>query len=494
MKTRTILVAVSTAVLMAVPPVRLAREPHPARFDRLAPIAELAPADAAVAEKLRDLLGFGAGRLVQSAPDRASVAAFYHLRGFAPLWIADGAASARALAASKYLGSVDSEGLDPDDYAPIEVPAGSDAATLAATELKFTVTILNYARDAQNGRMPFARVSADIDYPRSMASAREILGAMAQTEDAAKTLAAFNPPQQGYRALRAKLAELRAGGWNEEAGAAPFSAPHTILGPTDIIVANMERWRWLPRDLGSDYVMVNIPDYALVLTHDGAPVFRTKVVVGAPDLPTPLLSAAMTSITVNPIWNVPPALVENEYLPALERDPGLAARMDLKIEQGANGRIRIWQPPGDLNVLGRIRFNFPNKFLVYQHDTNEQFLFDQAAPDSSHGCMRVENPFAYAAALLALVSPRDGYARDRLRGLIGDHEVDIALPKPIPVHLTYQTAFVDELGDLVFRDDIYALDSRTLGALKAARAAARRHGAVTWSTSQTIAQSKAVTP
>jgi murein L,D-transpeptidase YcbB/YkuD len=492
LKTRTILVAVSTAVLMAVPPGRLAREPHPARFDRLAPIAELAPADAAVAEKLRDLLGFGPGHLLQSAPDRASVAAFYHLRGFAPLWIENGGANARALAAREYLSGVDSEGLDPDDYAPIEVAAGSDPATVAANELKFTATILQYARDARNGRMPFARVSADIDYPRALAKVRDILAAIAQSADVAKTLAAFNPPQPGYQALRAKLAALRSG--SEHGGAAPPSAPHSVLSQADIIVANMERWRWLSHDLGNDYVLVNIADYSLALMHDGAPVFRTKVVVGAPDLPTPLLSATMTSITVNPIWNIPRSLVENEYLPALQRDPGLAARMGLKIERGSNGRIRISQPPSDRNVLGRIRFNFPNKFLVYQHDTNEHSLFDQPAPDSSHGCIRVENPFAYAVALLMVAAPQEGYSENRLRGLIGDHEVDIALPKPIPVHLTYQTAFVDARGDLVFRDDIYALDSRTLSALKAPRAAAPRNSAMTWSGSQAVAQSKVALP
>ena len=497
MKTRVILFAVTAAlaaVLIVAPAVHLAREPHPARYDRLAPIADLEPADAAVAQKLRDLLAFGAERLLQSSRDRASVAVFYHMRGFAPLWVEGGAPNPRALAAQDYLAAVSAEGLDPNDYAPLDAPAGRDAAALAAdlaaAELRFTATILQYARDAQNGRVPFTSVSADVDYPRSVTKARDILTVIAQSADVATTLGEFNPPHEGYRALRRKLAQLRAGGPD----GATSSASRSMLNQVDIVVANLERWRWLPRDLGNDHVVVNIPDYALDLMHNGTPLFRTKVVVGAPDLPTPLLSAAMTSITVNPIWNIPASLIENEYLPALVRDPGLAERMGLKIERGSSGKVRIYQPPGDDNVLGRIRFNFPNRFQVYQHDTNERSLFAEPAPDSSHGCIRVEKPFAYAAALLAIAAPEDGYSEDRLRSLIGDREVVVPLAKPIPVHLTYQTAFVDAQGDLVFRDDIYALDSRTLAALHAPRVKTGRDGGTTLSATQDIAQSKFVSP
>ena len=148
----------------------------------------------------------------------------------------------------------------------------------------------------------------------------------------------------------------------------------------------------MPRDLGQTYVMVNIPDYTLRVVRDDKLVWKTKVVVGKPNLPTPLLSAEMKFITVNPTWNVPPSIIQNEYLPALQQDPQAMERIGLKVEQNPDGTVRIWQPPGDRNALGRIRFNFPNKFLVYQHDTPDKHLFAHDKRAYSHGCMRVRGP------------------------------------------------------------------------------------------------------
>jgi murein L,D-transpeptidase YcbB/YkuD len=481
---RVIAFVAAVAAGFAAVPSHLAKESRTVRFDRLAPIAALAPADAAAAEKLRDLLGFGAEHIIPRGSDRASVAAFYRLRGFTPLWVENGAPSDRAVRAVAYLATVADDGLEPSDYAPIHISAALDASAVAAAELAFTGTVVRFARDAYNGRTAFSRVSTDIDYPRKLVKAREILSTIAQATNPVVALAAFNPPQQGYRALRGKLTELRGRDHNADAvETASAAVRHSILPAEDILIANMERWRWLPRDLGGDFVMVNVPDYTLVLTHNGAPVFRTNLVVGAPDSPTPLISAAMSSITINPIWNIPPAIVENEYLPALARDPNLAAGMDLRVARNPNGKIRIWQPPGEGNVLGRVRFNFPNRFFVYQHDSDEKFVVGMLQ-DASHGCMRVKDPFGYAVALLAIAAPRGDHSEERLRSLIGDREVEIALPRPIPVHLTYQTAFVDEDGGLAFRDDIYALDLRTLAALKAPEAAGRLDMQATRSASQ----------
>ena len=113
----------------------------------------------------------------------------------------------------------------------------------------------------------------------------------------------------------------------------------------------------------------------------------------------------MKFITVNPTWNVPPSIIQNEYLPALQQDPQAMERIGLKVEQNADGTVRIWQPPGDRNALGRIRFNFPNKFLVYQHDTPDKYLFAKDVRAFSHGCMRVENPLKYGEVLLGLALP-----------------------------------------------------------------------------------------
>lgn len=242
----------------------------------------------------------------------------------------------------------------------------------------------------------------------------------------------------------------------------------------DIVRANMERWRWLPRQLGAKelgdaYVMLNIPDYTLKLVHNGQQVWKTRVVVGKPGKhATPELTETMKYITVNPTWNVPPSIIYNEYLPALQQDPTVLQRMGLKLERNRDGSVHISQPPGERNALGRIRFNFPNKFLVYQHDTPDKHLFAKEERAFSHGCMRVQNPDQYAANLLSIALPKDHYTPEKIRGMYGRSEININFPTPIPVNITYQTAFVDDAGVLEFRKDIYGRDARIISLLKGA--------------------------
>jgi murein L,D-transpeptidase YcbB/YkuD len=234
----------------------------------------------------------------------------------------------------------------------------------------------------------------------------------------------------------------------------------------EIIVANLERLRWLPRDLGRTYVMVNIPDFTLRVVRDHSLVWQTKIVVGLPHKPTPLLTAEMKYITVNPTWNVPPSIIQNEYLPALRNDPEAMSRIGLRVSYNRDGSVHISQPPGDANALGRIRFNFPNKYLVYQHDTPNKNLFAQTRRAYSHGCMRVENPLKYAEVLLGLQMPNEGYTQERIRRMYGNAEHDIRFPTALPVHLTYQTAFVDDAGKLQMRDDVYGQDAKVLAAMR----------------------------
>jgi murein L,D-transpeptidase YcbB/YkuD len=172
------------------------------------------------------------------------------------------------------------------------------------------------------------------------------------------------------------------------------------------------------------------------------------------------MTAGMKFITVNPTWNVPPSIIANEYLPAVRQDPTVLERMGLKMEQNRDGTVRIYQPPGDKNALGRIRFNFPNKFLVYQHDTPDKHLFAHDKRAYSHGCMRVENPLMYGEKLLSVMLPQERYTQEKLRSMYGGQEVNINFAQSLPVHLTYQTAFVDDAGTLQIRDDIYGRDAR----------------------------------
>jgi murein L,D-transpeptidase YcbB/YkuD len=240
----------------------------------------------------------------------------------------------------------------------------------------------------------------------------------------------------------------------------------------DLILVNMKRWRWLPRQLGAPsignaYVILNIPDFTLRVMQNGGQVWTTRVVTGKPgNHATPLLTETMKFITVNPTWNVPPSIINNEYLPALQQDPTALERIGLKLEHNRDGTVRIYQPPGERNALGRIRFNFTNKFLVYQHDTPDKHLFAKETRAYSHGCMRVQNPDRYAEVLLSLANPKDGYTVDRLHRMYGTGEVDIHLQTPIPVHITYQTAYVDDAGKLVIRDDVYGRDARYFAVMR----------------------------
>jgi murein L,D-transpeptidase YcbB/YkuD len=243
----------------------------------------------------------------------------------------------------------------------------------------------------------------------------------------------------------------------------------------DTVIVNMERWRWLPRQLGAPsignaYVILNIPDYTLRVMQSGAPVWTTKVVTGQPGVhATPLLTETMKFITVNPTWNVPPSIIYNEYLPALQQDPTVLERMGLKLERARDGSIHISQPPGEANALGRIRFNFPNKFLVYQHDTPDKNLFAKEERAFSHGCMRVQNPDQYAATLLNITEPNEHFTPEKIRSMYGHSEIDLKFPTPIPVNITYQTAFVDDAGKLQFRKDVYGRDATMLALLRNSR-------------------------
>jgi murein L,D-transpeptidase YcbB/YkuD len=481
--------------------------------------------DQRVAEKIHEMFASRADR-VFDRKYKAAVEAFYTARNFAPLWVENGAESGRAKAAATYLAGVSADGLDQADY-PVPSLANADPGALAEAELKFTATVLTYARHAQIGRVHYSRVSSDIVYNLVASEPGEVLGRLADAADIGDVLDSFNPPHAGYKALKAKLAEARnrtgdpgrariATGKTLKPGmddprvpplrerlgipavdnniydkplsdaVKAFQRQHDINatglltsstvdalnGPrrdhdADVIIANMERWRWLPRDLGEAYVMVNIPDFTLRVMNHGEQAWTTKIVSGKPgEKATPLLSETMKYITVNPTWHVPPSIVNNEYLPALAQDPTVLDRMGLKVEHNRDGSTSIWQPPGEGNALGRIRFNFPNKFLVYQHDTPDKHLFNLAKRAFSHGCMRVQYPDKYAEVLLGISNPKEGYTADKIRRMYGSGERDIHLTTPIPVHLTYQTAFVDDAGHLAIREDVYGRDARLLALLK----------------------------
>jgi murein L,D-transpeptidase YcbB/YkuD len=303
------------------------------------------------------------------------------------------------------------------------------------------------------GRIFFADVNPNIDYPAAPFYSRKILDGVASAADSAEFLQALAPPHSAYRALQKKLHELRTDGARVD----PIERKHLI----DTIAVNLERWRWVPRELGINYIIVNIPAFTLSVIRDGAAIWTTRVVVGDPRTPTPVMSAAIASITFNPTWNVPLSIVA-EYMSAVGESSEELDIRRIESVRGPDGRVRYFQPPGQGNALGEIRFNFPNQFAIYQHDTPSKDLFDQNMRAFSHGCMRVEDSITYAELLLGMAAPGGNYRADRIRGLLHSDESTVEFGLPIPVHLTYQTALVDASGALVIHPDIYGYDAKTL--------------------------------
>jgi murein L,D-transpeptidase YcbB/YkuD len=226
------------------------------------------------------------------------------------------------------------------------------------------------------------------------------------------------------------------------------------------IIANMERWRWLPRDLGKTHVFVNVPDFRMRLITDGAVAFETRVIVGKPETQTPIFSDEMEHLIVNPSWYIPPSILKKEFLPKLASDPDYATRRGYEVIRRGNA-VSIRQPPGERNALGHVKFMFPNSHAVYLHDTPNRNLFSAETRAFSHGCVRVQNPFEFAEKITASL----GYSERQLRSMVGGGERMIRLQQKIPVHLTYFTLFVDEAGTLQQRRDLYGHDSRIRTAL-----------------------------
>jgi len=198
----------------------------------------------------------------------------------------------------------------------------------------------------------------------------------------------------------------------------------------------------------------------LKVVRDHGLVWRTKIVAGKPQTPTPLTSAPMEHIIVNPSWYVPQSIIQNELLPLYANDPNIFDRMGLEVKRGPDGHINVVQPPGAANALGRIKFAFPNKFQVYLHDTPEKRLFSYDRRAFSHGCMRVENPTKFGEVILGLTMPGHSPNARQLDGMYGQDEKTFNLVNRPMVHLTYQTAFVDDSGKLVLDDDLYGFDAR----------------------------------
>jgi murein L,D-transpeptidase YcbB/YkuD len=241
------------------------------------------------------------------------------------------------------------------------------------------------------------------------------------------------------------------------------------------IELNLERWRWLPRDLGVRYILVNIPAYRLEVWENGRVPLSMRVVAGRKDAQTPIFNDAMTYIVFSPYWNVPPAIARDETLPAIMKDEGFLARSSMEVLDLSGNvvdpgtidledptKYRFRQRPGRNNSLGLVKFMFPNQFNVYLHDTPAGSLFDRVTRSFSHGCVRIEDPKALAEYLLR---DQPEWTSDRIdEAMHALEERVVKLTSPVPVYLGYWTAAADPDG-VRFTRDVYDIDRRQLAAV-----------------------------
>jgi murein L,D-transpeptidase YcbB/YkuD len=247
----------------------------------------------------------------------------------------------------------------------------------------------------------------------------------------------------------------------------------------------MARWRWQAHDLGENYIMVNIAGFSLSAVKNGETILEMPVIVGKSQHQTPVFSDTIRYLDFNPFWNITTSIARNEELPALRKNPKHLVERNIRlfsswqedaveldstaiewstVSRAQMSRYKLRQDPGPWNALGRVKFVFPNHHSVYLHDTPTRELFDRSFRSFSHGCIRVSRPLALALFALELEDPL--WSSKKIDTIVasGERKV-IALSNPLPIHITYQTVWLDNQGIIRFNSDLYNRDARLLEVL-----------------------------
>ena len=371
---------------------------------------------------------------------------------------------------------------------------GKTSAQRAQADVMLSQAIIAYAVQASGGRIEPVAISPQITAKPDVAEPFKALSLVAAAGDPGAALEDFNPPQKAYRDLRDKLAQLRADstpvaripkgpmlkvgmidprvplirarfgldtlGEGQASGAQVYDAqvaavvadfqranglpPSGLLTANTVqalsggassqqeaaVLANMEMWRWEPRDMGEERVEVNVPDFTLKVTQGDEVVHRARVIVGKPATPTAIFSNQIKYLLVNPAWNVPVSIIKKEMMPKLAQDPDYLTRAGFEVTE-KNGVMTVRQPPGERNALGHILFMFPNEHSIYLHDTPSRGLFASERRAFSHGCVRVDEPMRLGE--LVMGGAEAGWTQTRLRSLVGNVEHTIFLPHPLAI-------------------------------------------------------------
>lgn len=389
---------------------------------------------------------------------------FYQARGDRPVWVDEqGRPTADAEHALARLRAVDEDGLVPGDYrisrlaneatalTRAERPSATDTA---AFDTALTHNVLKYFRELHLGRVSARDLGFAVDHIAEPNEFPERLHTALATHSLDRSIDDLRPPFVQYQALREALKRYR------------------TSDPTRVrqIELALERLRWLPDLKGQRLLVVNIPMFYVwgwePERPGGVPAIGMAAIIGrAARTRTPIFTASMTSIILNPDWNVPQSIIRNEILPALSKNPRYLASHHMEMTSTAAG-VRVRQLPGPWNALGRVKFVFPNIHEVYLHDTPAQELFARTRRDFSHGCVRVEQPIELAEWVLQ--GQGDWTTAQILGAIDAGATRSVALARPIRVVVFYVTAAV-EAGDgaVRFADDIYHHDARLDARLRA---------------------------
>lgn len=471
----------------------------------------------------------------------ADLEKFYQQRDYRPIWVADGAPTRAVVALREILATADRDGLDPDAYDAGEfsprAPYGMARFEVAqsAALLRYVSDLRNGRVAPEQVEADLIVEPRPVD---ALQILMESAGNLNIAAYLAKFVPA-NPAYRALRGKLLQYRALAAGGgWETQAdtgslargstgpavgklrrrlhlednrlalGAAHdifdetlhdavirFQTRHGlatdgVVGPRTRaalnvtaadrvrqIIVNMERWRWMPDDLGRRHIVVNIAGFELDAVADGQVRHNMRVVVGRLYRRTPLFSGRMTYLEVNPYWHVPPVIAVRDLLPKIRDSIDFLTKGGFRVFDGwgANAHeleprriewpqtsperfpYKLRQEPGPENTLGQVKFMFPNRHNVYLHDTPSRSLFDRPVRTFSSGCIRVER--ARDLALFVLDGDADWTAETLAAALDETDTRKIVLDEPLPVHITYQTAWVDGAGTAQFRDDVYARDA-----------------------------------
>ncbi len=458
-----------------------------------APAAEAQPeqpSDTASAEQTTKVSRFEPELLRQisetqdlSDAEREALTAFYQDRGDDLLWVADGKLTPRAEAAMREIRRADDWGLEASAFELPAAPRTGEPADIAAAELELSLAVLKYAKHARGGRMDPRQLSNNIDREPPLLPPSEVLAGVVAASAADEYLRGLHPQHPQFERLRQAWLDLKNGklpvedadeGATSKRGAKKKGQQ---AGASESkmrkLLVNMEQWRWMPEDLGQFYVWANVPEFTLRVMKDGKAVHTERLVVGKADTQTPIFSDEMETIVFHPFWGVPNSIKVKEILPGLVRGNNVLARNDLRIQYRGRDidpssvdwrrtdirNFHVYQPPSGRNVLGVVKFLFPNKHAVYMHDTPTKNLFSASQRTFSHGCMRVRDPLKFAEVLLA---HDKGWNEGRVASLVknGPRNNHVNIESKIPVHITYFTAWVDDDGKVKTWPDVYGHEKR----------------------------------